>query len=670
MNVFIIRPFGVKEGIDFDRVEAALLQPALASVGIEGGTTGEILKAGNIRHDMFQLLLVADLVLADISIHNANVFYELGIRHALRDKRTILIRGGGDDVPFDLKTDRYLSYDREKPEKALPLLIQALEETLSSEDRDSPVFQLLPELEAQDRRRFLVVPRDFLEAVTQARVKGWRGDLELFAQEVGQLSWEEEGLRLIGRAQFQLQDYQGARATWERVRTMDGNDLEANLLLATVYQRLGELILSDQAIERVLAHKGARTEDLAEAYALRGRNAKTRWQQEWEQIPDSARLSMALRSPFLPQAIEDYSRGFLQQLNHYYSGINGLALLVILTEIADQLPTVWQACFDDDEEAAHALKHAHSQCATLQGAVTLSLEAEQQRLQREGREDVWLALTLADLRCLTLQRPERVAQAYRQALCDIDPFALGSATRQLRLLEMLQVRRENVQAALRDIEALLPTDEQENKAPIHVLLFTGHMIDKPEREQPRFPAELEDLARQKIWKQVSGEIKAAPGPVIGLAGCACGGDILFHEVCAELGVKSRILLAMPREQYIVASVQHGGPGWVERFNRLCAQLDTRVLSADGKMPAWLRKKCDYTIWQRNNLWLLYNGIGISGGEHLSLIALWDGQSGDGPGGTEDMVAQAKARGAKTTIIATKKLLKEHTESQPNGKGGS
>ena len=35
--------------------------------------------------DMFQLLLTADLVVADISIHNANVFYELGMRHALRE---------------------------------------------------------------------------------------------------------------------------------------------------------------------------------------------------------------------------------------------------------------------------------------------------------------------------------------------------------------------------------------------------------------------------------------------------------------------------------------------------------------------------------------------------------------------------------------------------------
>ena len=69
----------------------------------------------NEIEDMFRLLVTADLVIADISIHNANVFYELGIRHALRDRRTFLIRCKADDPIFDLQTERYLEYDREKP---------------------------------------------------------------------------------------------------------------------------------------------------------------------------------------------------------------------------------------------------------------------------------------------------------------------------------------------------------------------------------------------------------------------------------------------------------------------------------------------------------------------------------------------------------------------------
>jgi hypothetical protein len=51
------------------------------------------------------------------SHHNANVFYELGIRHALRKKRSVLIKGSpvADDPPFDLLTDRYHRYNVDDP---------------------------------------------------------------------------------------------------------------------------------------------------------------------------------------------------------------------------------------------------------------------------------------------------------------------------------------------------------------------------------------------------------------------------------------------------------------------------------------------------------------------------------------------------------------------------
>ena len=176
-QVFIVTPFGTKRGIDFLRVEKELIQPAIKAVGFFGGTTGEIIKAGNIRTDMFQKLLVADLVIADISIHNANAFYELGARHAFREKRTFLIRCSKeslpaeaqlDEVPFDLKTDRYFEYRLEDLAGSLPKLIAALKSTIDSADRDSPIFQLLPKLEEYDHEVFLALPLDFREAVEGA----------------------------------------------------------------------------------------------------------------------------------------------------------------------------------------------------------------------------------------------------------------------------------------------------------------------------------------------------------------------------------------------------------------------------------------------------------------------------------------------------------------------
>ena len=173
IRAFIVRPFSEKETrggvkINFDAVERDLIAPALAKLGIEGGTTGEVVRAGNIREDMFQLLLTADLVVADVSIDNANVFYELGIRQALRDKWTVLLRCKGDNYPFDLSTDRYLEYDHQNPAAKLDDLVRTLNATVNGKTVDSPVFKLLPRLKVQEHRNFLVVPDDFDEAVNRA----------------------------------------------------------------------------------------------------------------------------------------------------------------------------------------------------------------------------------------------------------------------------------------------------------------------------------------------------------------------------------------------------------------------------------------------------------------------------------------------------------------------
>src|ERR1044072_6564405 len=111
MRAFIVRPFGKKKDlrgneIDFDAVEKNLIDPALTRLGVTGRTTGERVIQGTIREDMIQLLLTADLVVAALSIHNANVFYELGIRHALRDRHTFVLRSDADRFSFDLQTDR------------------------------------------------------------------------------------------------------------------------------------------------------------------------------------------------------------------------------------------------------------------------------------------------------------------------------------------------------------------------------------------------------------------------------------------------------------------------------------------------------------------------------------------------------------------------------------
>ena len=91
-HAFVVMPYGTKEGIDFNRVYNDLIKPALEAAGFEVFRADEEMRAGDIRTDMFQELLMADLVVADLSIDNPNVWYELGVRHALRARGVISIR--------------------------------------------------------------------------------------------------------------------------------------------------------------------------------------------------------------------------------------------------------------------------------------------------------------------------------------------------------------------------------------------------------------------------------------------------------------------------------------------------------------------------------------------------------------------------------------------------
>lgn len=661
MRAFIIRPFGTKNDINFDDVEQKLIDPALNRLGVTGRTTMEIRRQGNIRLDMFQRLLTADLVIADISIHNANVYYELGVRHALRGKHTFMIRAQGaglkvDEVPFDIKTDRYLTYDGLNPASSVDDLAEGLRQTINSEAEDSPVFQMLPDLAEQDRAKFLPIPRDYREEVERATQAKELGDLELLADEARGFEWEMEGLRLVGRAQFNLKAFEGARATWEAVRKQDPLDEEANTLLGTIFQRLGDLTSSDQALKRVLSRSGRDKESRAEVGSLLGRNAKSHWTDEWKQLESlPERQRRALLSAYLDESLEAYDAAFKEDLNHFYSGLNTLAMLTVQTKLAELMPDVWAERFDDDESAQRELDSRKKQGQKLSASVELSLKATAERLRREQRTDVWAEISDADLCFLTSNRPAKVSAAYRRALVDAPAFVSDAVRRQVSLYKELGLLNQNVDAVLGVLEPA-PVVEQVASASKRVLLFTGHMIDVADRKEPRFPPDKVEVAKEKIAEAVAAEQQVAGGIAYGIAGCASGGDILFHQVCEAMNIPTRIFLAVPRELYIRESVAPAGPQWIEEFNRLVRTKPVRVLCDSKDLPRWLQGKPDYNIWQRNNLWNLHNALAAAGGEHVTLIALWNGATGDGAGGTADMVQKAQERGAKTVILDTEEIF--------------
>ena len=117
-----------------------------------------------------------------------------------------------------------------------------------------------------------------------------------------------------------------------------------------------------------------------------------------------------------------------------------------------------------------------------------------------------------------------------------------------------------------------------------------------------------------------------------------------------------MMLALPEGPFMEKSVAADDPMWEKRFYaQLRKHTNTPVLAKNEELPQWLQGKKGYDVWQRNNLWLLSEALCRSP-ENLTLIALWDGGTGDGPGGTENMVNLARERGAKVIHLNTKTLF--------------
>jgi hypothetical protein len=674
-DVFIVRAFGNKrpvikknkegvpeiEYVDFDRVETELIKPAMAQLGLSGGTTGEVHESGEIREDMFSELLLAKIVIADITIYNANVYYELGVRHALRNKRTVLIQCPGyDEAPFDIKGYRYITYNKDNPGDALNELVLTLKATLDAERVDSPVFNMLPKLEQQDLEKFHAVPEEFGEEVVIATKAGMIGKLKLLMSESAGFDWENLANKYLGESFFKLKVLEEGRILWEKVKAAKPTDSLAYDRLSTIYQRLAEnefaanpvrseeyLTKSDQAIDFILkGYKNLEIAKRAEVFALKARNAKARWIQEWDNLPADKKEKTALVSKSLDDTYTNYERGFYEDLNHFYSGINALSILKINIILAKKYPSDWGLLEEDDENKKTDKLEIKFQ--KLKDALQFSLDAQKRRLKAAAITDRWFDITLADFTFLTSADTAKVSLMYKRALTGAENFYMEAAEKQIKLFEKLNCLTENVLAAFTEFPAKTASWGQ-----TYYLLFTGHMIDKADRPAPRFPASKENEVKNKIREKVT-EVQSklkAGFTITGIAGGACGGDILFHEVCKEMGIKTQMFLAMAQQDFITASVAFAGANWIERFEALTA--DTAIpkfeLYSKNELPKWLKKKAGYTIWKRNTIWE-FNSAMVNGGANMSLIALWDGKGGDGEGGTEDMVNVTKENGAKTWII--------------------
>ena len=163
----------------------------------------------------------------------------------------------------------------------------------------------------------------------------------------------------------------------------------------------------------------------------------------------------------------------------------------------------------------------------------------------------------------------------------------------------------------------------------HIVAFTGHMIDRPERAVPRFPPAVEG----RVARRIGAELEQL-GATDGYASAACGGDLLFHEAMLQRRGKINVVLPCPAPEFREACVDIAPSGdWGARFERVLDKASSvEILSeqcaADNAMAS---ECCNRVIvgLARIEARLL--------GQAPVVLALWDGHPGDAIGGTHSMV---------------------------------
>ncbi len=180
--------------------------------------------------------------------------------------------------------------------------------------------------------------------------------------------------------------------------------------------------------------------------------------------------------------------------------------------------------------------------------------------------------------------------------------------------------------------------------PRYVFLFSGHMIDAPDRELPRFPAGKERAAATAISSKLD-ELRGNPADM-GLCSGACGGDLLFAEACLEHGINLQIRIPFDEPTFLKNSVTFAGGNWRDRYYAVKNNKFTTLFVMPEELGPTPENANPY---ERVNLWQLNTALSM-GTEKVRFICLWDGKGGDGPGGTKHMVEEVKKHSGQAYII--------------------
>jgi hypothetical protein len=333
---FVVMGFNTKTDpntgkvFDLDKSYKYIIKPAAEAAGFFCERADEIRHSGVIDVPMYEQLLKADLVIADLSTSNVNAFFELGVRYALRPRATICIAESGFKNPFDTNHIKFTPYDHAgaaidfgEVERMRGVLKTACEAARAGNAIDSPVYTFLHRLEspigqpaaAPAAQPAAVVAGvetpESLEARTKGRHDAASGEARR-ALEEPMATLMQQAIAARDRDDFAL-----ARAIFDGIREAQGANPQPfvlqQLALATYKSKhpdpLSALLRAREVLK--LLDPG-RTLD-PETTGL--------WGAIHKRLAELPQRSEAERSGDIDTAIEALDRGFKLKHDHY-NGIN------------------------------------------------------------------------------------------------------------------------------------------------------------------------------------------------------------------------------------------------------------------------------------------------------------------------------------------------------------
>ena len=332
---FVLMPFGRKPDgaggtVDFDAVYGDLIAPAIRAADLAPLRADEEQVGGMIHKPMFERLILCEYAVADLTTANANVFYELGIRHAVRDWATMLVFAEGrGQLPFDVAPLRAMPYRLSadgKPvdaEASAGILAEKLRRARDASS-DSPIFQLLEDYPDIKHTK----TDSFREQVNYASVLKQRLADARGENTVAAVKAVESGLGSIADVEAGVVidlflSYRAVKAWQEMIGLVErmSPPLAATVMvreqLGLALNRDGQGERAEQVLLDVIEARGPSSE----TFGILGRVYKDRW--EGALKADSTSLARGL----LERAIEAYRRGFEADWRDAYPGINAITLM-------------------------------------------------------------------------------------------------------------------------------------------------------------------------------------------------------------------------------------------------------------------------------------------------------------------------------------------------------